>query len=320
MYYFSLIRKETLVKKMSELMYSKNAKGIMLAIVSGICWGLSGTVGQFLFSQKDVSADWISVVRMLVTGVILLAVGLGKKNTRQKFLSIFSDKKDTIDLILFSIFGLMMVQYSYMVAISYSNSGITTAIQYTGEAMVLVVVCIGARRLPSLKELSSVILAICGIFLLATHLNPEKLAISSQGLLWAIISAVGLMLYTVLPAKLSKKYGSTPIVAWGMLFAGICLFFIVKMWTIPYPTDAVSLFCVAIIILLGTLAGFGCYVKSITYIGSLKAGLFASIETIAAPFFACVWLKTTFVGYDYLGFACILIMVVMMSMPEKHRI
>lgn len=51
----------------------KTLRGTICAILGGFCWGMSGTVGQFLFTQKGIDSGWLTVVRMLCAGVILLA-------------------------------------------------------------------------------------------------------------------------------------------------------------------------------------------------------------------------------------------------------
>ena len=56
--------------------------------------------------------------------------------------------------------------------------------------------------------------------------------------------------------------------------------------------------------------------QSTVLIGGLKAGLIAAVETVSAPLFSRIWLKTPFVMLDYLGFACILAMVFLISLPE----
>ena len=38
----------------------------------GICWGFSGCCGQYLFTHNEVDSNWLTVVRMLSSGVILM--------------------------------------------------------------------------------------------------------------------------------------------------------------------------------------------------------------------------------------------------------
>ena len=41
---------------------SKTLRGVFLALLAGTCWGFSGTVGQFLFTTRQVDSGWLTVV------------------------------------------------------------------------------------------------------------------------------------------------------------------------------------------------------------------------------------------------------------------
>lgn len=53
----------------------KRTAGICLTLAGGICWGLSGCFGQYLFQKKDITADWLVMVRLLLAGVLLVLMG-----------------------------------------------------------------------------------------------------------------------------------------------------------------------------------------------------------------------------------------------------
>ena len=47
-------------------------KGALLTLLGGICWGLSGCVGQFLFTHEGMDSRWLVPVRLGIAGVLLL--------------------------------------------------------------------------------------------------------------------------------------------------------------------------------------------------------------------------------------------------------
>ena len=55
-----------------------NIKGYMLAILGGVSWGISGVCSQYLFTQYDLSADWITAIELIgfvfVVGTVFLSV------------------------------------------------------------------------------------------------------------------------------------------------------------------------------------------------------------------------------------------------------
>lgn len=55
-----------------------NIKGYMLAIFGGVSWGISGVCSQYLFTQYDLSADWLTAIELIgfvfVVGTVFLSV------------------------------------------------------------------------------------------------------------------------------------------------------------------------------------------------------------------------------------------------------
>ena len=47
-------------------------RGVVCAALGGVCWGFSGTCGQYLFSRFEVSSLWLTCVRLLAGGILLL--------------------------------------------------------------------------------------------------------------------------------------------------------------------------------------------------------------------------------------------------------
>lgn len=295
----------------------KVIRGVFLALVAGICWGMSGTVGQYLFTEKNVDAGWLTVVRMLVSGVVLLLLALWSQP--QNVRRIWNEKQAVARLLLFSLLGLMAVQFGYMQAIRYSNAGTATAIQYLGEAFILIFTCVSMKRYPKSFEVVGLILALTGIYLLATHGDVGNMVLSTQGLVWGLVAAVALMTYTLLPGKLIREYGNQTVTGYAMLIGGMVLMVALQSWNRDVSVDKEVFLAMLVIVVIGTILAFTAYFQSIADIGGVKAGLLASVETIAAPLFASLWLKTKFELVDYIGFACVLAMVILLAVPALRE-
>ena len=54
----------------------RTLRGFLCAALGGVCWGASGTVGQYLFTCQGVDSGWLTVVRMFLAGVVLLIKGI----------------------------------------------------------------------------------------------------------------------------------------------------------------------------------------------------------------------------------------------------
>lgn len=293
----------------------KTIRGILYAISGGILWGISGTVGQYLFTHKGLNSQWITTVRMLMAGILLIGfVGL---KTPKELLPVWKCKKDIIWLIVFAIFGLMNCQYTYLTTISYSNSATATALQYLGQAFILLVTCIRMWRRPTGKEGIALVLAVGGIFLLTTHGRFDSLVLSPQASFWGMLSALALMLYTLLPGILIERYGSSVITGYGMLIGGIVLGSVTKVWKMEVSLDLGTVIGILVIVIFGTALSFTLYLQGVSEIGGVKASLFACIEPISAALTTTLWLKTKITPMDWIAFGMILLMVIFLAIPNR---
>ena len=292
----------------------RKIRGVIYTLVGGTCWGFSGACGQALFTQ-GVNSAWLTAVRMISAGIILLSISLIKD--RKKTISIWKNRNDSIRLILFAILGLMLCQYTYLTAISHSNAAIATVLQYLGPVFIMIYVCIRNLKLPKIREVISILLAVLGTFLLATHGSIENMALTKEGLIWGISAAVGVMLYTLLPTGIISKWGSLVVTGYGMLIGGAFLGILIQVWNIEVSLDMKSILKVIAIVIVGTVIAFTLYLQGVSDIGAVKASLISSVEPISAVLFSVFWLGTSFVFIDLVGFICIMGTIFLLTKEEK---
>lgn len=78
--------------------------GALLALIPGVLWGLSGVFGQYLFQQRELSAEWLTTVRLLISGSLMLIISFTW--SKEKTLAIFQNRRDTMRLFIFAVFWL----------------------------------------------------------------------------------------------------------------------------------------------------------------------------------------------------------------------
>ena len=226
---------------------------------------------------------------------------------------VFKNKKDIIRLINFSFFGLLICQGTYFLAIKYTNAGMATVIQFTGPVMIMAFYCIVNRRAPLPREVIAITAALFGVVLMATHLDFSKLNISSLGLFWGILSAIGLASYNISSLHLTAKYGVMPTIAWGLLISGIVIYFGTGSYYVPQGFSYIDFLCISGIILIGTITSFSLYLEGVRLIGAVKGSIIGCLEPIAAIVFSFLLLGSTFGIFDILGAAFILLAVIVLS-------
>ena len=300
---------------------SKAFKGTLFTVIAGIAWGLSGTSGQYLMAH-GISALVLTNIRLIVAGLLLVLLSYIK--SKEQFLAFLRDKSSLFSLLLFSLFGLFLNQLAYLSAIQETNAGTATVLQYVCPVGILAYTCIKDKVAPTIAEIISMILAIGGTFLIATHGQLDQLSMTPAGLFWGLFSALTYALYIILPIKLIQKWGSILVIGVGMAISG----FVAVPFTgiigarIPMSFDIFLAF--AGIILIGTVFAYTAFLKGVSMVGPVKSSLLASIEPISAVFFAFMIMGDIFYPIDFLGMAMILLAVTIISLKDlmlekKHK-
>lgn len=300
-----------MIKKFS---VSSQALGIFMVFAGGCLWGASGACGQFLFQNKGMVSAWLVPVRLLSAGALLLVL-LAMLRGRAVF-AVWRNRRDAMHMILYGLLGMSGCQFAYFTAVQYSNAGTATVLQYIGPALILLWICLRQRRRPTPREAIGLCLAFAGTFLIATHGNPTSLALSPQALFWGLCAAVFVAVYTLQPAHLLSNHDAATVVGWGMLIGGIMQMIVLRPWTIAVSIDTQVIVVMALIVILGTIITFTLYLDGVRRIGPARASMISAVEPVSASLFAVCWLGSPITGIDLIGFACILVMIMLLSRAE----
>ena len=286
---------------------SNSLFGFIITLLGAVCWGFSSVCGQYLFTRKGVSVDFLITWRLLMAGGIMLAWCAVRY--RGLLLEPFRRARDLAKLLLFGIFGISLCQYSYFRAVELSNAPVATTITYTAPVFLLALVCIRERRAPRKLEVIALSLAMCGVFLLATHGSFSSFVIPASALIWALISAVCVVIYTIAPKLIDPRFPITLSLALGMVIGGVLLGLCVRVWHSTGISDLGGLLGFLSVTIIGTIVAFSLYLGGVLLIGPAKAAIIACIEPVVALFFSSVWLGTPVYFADCVGIIFILLCV-----------
>ena len=292
---------------------SKTVKGTLFTVIAGIAWGLSGTSGQYLMAH-GISALVLTNIRLIIAGLLLVLLSYIK--SKEQFLAFLKDQSSLFSLLLFSLFGLFLNQLAYLSAIQETNAGTATVLQYVCPVGILAYTCIKDKVAPTIAEIISMILAIGGTFLIATHGQLNQLSMTPAGLFWGLFSALTYALYIILPIKLIQKWGSILVIGVGMIISGFVAVPFTGIIGARLPMSFDIFLAFSGIILIGTVFAYTAFLKGASMIGPVKSSLLASIEPISAVFFAFIIMGDIFYPVDFLGMAMILLAVTIISLKE----
>ena len=77
------------------------AAGLGITLCGGMCWGLSGCFGQYLFQEKGITAEWLVTMRLFCAGLLLILLGL--------LFNVFGGYSYTLVYLGIACFGLSLV-------------------------------------------------------------------------------------------------------------------------------------------------------------------------------------------------------------------
>ncbi len=298
---------------------NKQAKliGALFVACSAISWGLSGTLAQYLTQWQNVQVEWICCVRMLGAALLLLPVALGRTETRQEIACMFRNKTDLRGIAVYAICGAFLCQIGYLFTIAYTNSGTATMFEQLGMVIVVAVTCISVKRMPTSKELVALALALAGTFCFCTQGHMGLLAMPLEGLLWGLVASVGMATYILLPVRLLKKYSGITVTFLAMVIAGISITVVFQPWNIMPALNASVVIGSFGTIILGNIIPYLLFMAGVKRIGPVVGGLLDAIEPITAIGASALCLGTIVTGWDVLGCALIVGMIVFITLPEK---
>ncbi|MDF1508969.1 DMT family transporter [Robertmurraya sp. DFI.2.37] len=292
-------------------------QGILLVITGAIFWGIGGTVSQKLFQQYQIEVNWLVTTRLLIAGLLLLFIQFFSKGRSQIF-AVWKNRKIAIQLVIFGLLGMLAVQYTYMASIKHGNAAVATLLQYLAPVMIIIYLIVRKQTVLTRRDFLTVSLALIGTFFLLTNGTLSQLSVPLPAIVWGILSGVALAFYTLYAASLLKQFDSLVIVGWAMIIGSFALSFIHPPWRIDLlnlPVEAyVYLFFV---ILFGTMLAFWFYIESLKSLSPKETSLLGSVEPLAAVITTVFWLKEPFGTFQWGGTACIIGMIILLSLKEN---
>ena len=288
-------------------------KGIMLIVMAAACWGLGGVAGQYLFQYHQVDAVWLVMVRQIVAGGMLLlyTAAVLQENIftilRQHFLG----------LLCFSFVGILGAQLGFYYTISLCNAATATVLQYSAPIWVMVYMSYKHHAWPDGRELVGIFGAIVGVFLIATHGSLTSLALSPAAITIGLLSAISYAFYSIQPVELLKHYPATVIIGWGQLLSGLALIAARNPFVPAGSWDMHAYLAMGYLIVGATIASYALYLAGLKIVGSTKASLISCAEPLASIIAVVALLDTKLLLPDYIGMACIIFTVLLLSLPKK---
>lgn len=296
---------------------SLHIKGLIFVIIGASLWGIGGTASDYIFTTTPVDVNWYVTARLTVSGLILLSIYT--LFFRRKHRTVWN-KHTVLMFAVYSIFGMTMVQYTFMAAIGFGNAAVATVLQCTGPIYIILYAVMKKYRPWTKTEALIIISMLAGVILIATNGNLTNLAVSPAALLFGLASGIALAYYTLHAPVLLQVIHPLQLVGGSMLAGGIIMNFIHPIWVFDFSFDwsAMQIIILVLSILLGTTLAFYLYITSMKYISSTEAGILGLLEPVSAVLTSVVLLNVGLGVYQTAGIILILGVGVFISTRKKE--
>ena len=296
---------------------NKRIVGIIFVLMGASFWGIGRTAANYLFETADISVNWFVSTRLVISGILLLGIQLLLTGRKTVF-TIWKNPQKRLSLIIFSLLGMLLVQYSYMASIAEGNAAVATLLQYLAPIYIIIWVIFRGHQRLHVSDVIAILLTIIGTLLLLTNGSFKGLSVPGIAIVWGIISGLSLAFYTLYARNLLRFYSSVTVVGWAMIIAGVCMNIVHPIWRVETQDwSAATIGVLGFSIIFGTTLAFWMFIKSLEYLEAKETTLLGTVEPLTAVVSSIIWLSIPFGLWQVIGMALILILIVYLSLVKK---
>lgn len=296
-----------------------HVSAILFVLVAGIMWAASGIAAQHFYTQSTHAPIELTQVRLFLSSAFFFLLAWWSGGLRRGLRAFRRGPQILIRLVVFGVFGIMAVQYTYFEGIAAGNAAVTTVITYTSPVIMIFYVALRRRRLPTRAEAVTVVAAVAGVFLLVTGGDTERLSVPAACIVWSLVSAVMFTFAMIYPVHLLHLFDRFFLLAVCMLFGGLSLLPVTRA-----VADTLSFFTpgtwtdLFVIVVLGTVVAFFAFNAGLRWLSPEEAAITATIEPVASVLFAWYFFDTHFVPMQVAGIFLVVAAIAVPNLQKKR--
>lgn len=297
---------------------TKRLKGIIMIIIGSMLWGATGPMMEWVLSSSHMSVSFMLTIRLLLAGFLILCFLVV---TKRDIYAIWKQPYWWIKLVIFSVFGMLGVQYTFVAAIHASNAVLATLLQFLAPIFVVLYVSFSQKMFPPRYQIFGILGTLIGLFLLLTNGSISNLLVSPVALLWGLGVGLTFAFYTLYPTSVMNEWGVLVVIGWSMLIGGLLLGFSKGFWEFKQYallTESDTNLMLLAIIFFGTIA-FILFLGSMKYISPVETSILSSFEPLTAMFISVIWLGSVLAGVQIIGIILMILCVVWLSIEGNRQ-
>ena len=252
---------------------SLQTKGVILAIISAICYGMNPLGALFLY-EEGLNVNSVIFYRFIFASILLAIFMLIKKD------SFYLKFKEIILLALLGLlFGISAI--SLFNSFLYMDAGLASTVLFVYPIFVAIIMALFFKEKNSIITILSIIFAFLGVVLLY---ESDGANVSNFGIFLVIVSSLCYAIYIVIINQY-LKISALKVTFYSMLFCTITIlihsFFDSSLNIMPLINFNMW-FYTLFLALVPTIISLLFLIKAIQLIGSTSASILGALEPLTA--------------------------------------
>ena len=252
---------------------SLQTKGVILAIISAICYGMNPLGALFLY-EEGLNVNSVIFYRFIFASILLAIFMLIKKD------SFYLKFKEIILLALLGLlFGISAI--SLFNSFLYMDAGLASTVLFIYPIFVAIIMALFFKEKNSIITILSIIFAFLGVVLLY---ESDGANVSNFGIFLVIVSSLCYAIYIVIINQY-LKLSALKVTFYSMLFCTITIlihsFFDSSLNIMPLVNFNMWFYTI-FLALIPTIISLLFLIKAIQLIGSTSASILGALEPLTA--------------------------------------
>ncbi|GAB1466086.1 DMT family transporter [Aliarcobacter cryaerophilus] len=252
---------------------SLQTKGVILAIISAICYGMNPLGALFLY-EEGLNVNSVIFYRFIFASILLAIFMLIKKD------SFYLKFKEIILLALLGLlFGISAI--SLFNSFLYMDAGLASTVLFIYPIFVAIIMALFFKEKNSIVTILSIVFAFLGVVLLY---ESDGANVSNFGIFLVIVSSLCYAIYIVIINQYLKM-SALKVTFYSMLFCTITIlihsFFDSSLNIMPLVNFNMWFYTI-FLALVPTIISLLFLIKAIQLIGSTSASILGALEPLTA--------------------------------------
>ena len=290
---------------------SLQTKGVVLAIISAICYGMNPLGALFLY-EEGLNVNSVIFYRFIFASILLAIFMLIKKD------SFYLKFKEIILLALLGLlFGISAI--SLFNSFLYMDAGLASTVLFIYPIFVAIIMALFFKEKNSIITILSIIFAFLGVVLLY---ESDGANVSNFGIFLVIVSSLCYAIYIVIINQYLKM-SALKVTFYSMLFCTITIlihsFFDSSLNIMPLINFNMW-FYTLFLALVPTIISLLFLIKAIQIVGSTSASILGALEPLTAVLIGVYVFNEKITFWLVIGIVFILfgvILIILKNILEK---